>query len=205
MLNKNLFLGFRSVFRATFAVIAFALLMCGSALGHTISGYINYMGASNNLIMVAGANVCVNTSPTPTCDATDEDGYWAITGLATGSYTISASKSGVNGAITSNDVSRLNLGMNNNPAFADSNQKVACDVSMNGSHTSFDAALITAYVNQSGSSGHTGEWHFYIESDPTFPLNGSPETDGYYVDGNMTNINFTGILIGDCDRSWTWE
>jgi hypothetical protein len=152
--------------------------------------YGNAVGAPTPPRYVSGALVSGAGSPNVS-DTTDTLGNYSLTGVGGGSYTITPSKSGDGGAITSFDAARISQFVAGNTSFTAAQMTVA-DVSGTGGISSFDAALLARYVASAGPpTGNTGSWIFtpanYVHSS---------------VNGSITD-DFVALLMGDVSGNWS--
>lgn len=155
-----------------------------------VSGRINYGNAvgSPNPRPVPSVNVCVQASP-PTCTQTATDGSYGLSGLGSGPYTMTASKTGGVNGISAFDAALIAQHVAGTLSLSDM-QKVAADVSGNGSVSSFDAAYIGSYVAGSSPNGSTGTWKFLQPGNP-------------YQSVINTTVDFSGLLMGDVSGNWS--
>jgi hypothetical protein len=70
------------------------------------------------------------------------------------------------------------------------NQRIAAEVSGNGTISSFDAALIAQYVVGLPNPGNAGAWIF------------APSSRSYATVGSLTGEDYSAILIGEVSGNW---
>jgi len=165
-----------------------------SVVSGTISGVVTYGNAigvpsprfvSNVLISGAGSPAVSTTTSSPT-------GAYSLGGFGPGAYTITPSKTGAqNGSISSFDAGRVAQYVAGVVSLNATQQTVA-DVSSNGGVSSFDAAMIASYTVSAGNSGTTGTWTFN-------PVSNSHPS----VFANITDENYSALLMGDVSGNWT--
>jgi hypothetical protein len=117
-------------------------------------------------------------------------GAYSLSGMGSGAYTVTPSKSGDVNGITSNDSARIAqhaVGI----AALDPNQLIVADVSGTGGVTSFDAALIARFVVSLPGAGSTGTWKF-VPTSRSYPD----------VTTNHTGEDYTAYLMGDVTGNW---
>lgn len=121
------------------------------------------------------------------------NGSYEFNALNTGDYTITPSKSGdKNGAVSHYDASLILQNYVGTLSFT-SLEAMAADVSGDGNATAFDAALILQYVVGIITSFPAGtDWIFVPDS---YSYTG--------LSSNVTNADFTGIVIGDPSGNWS--
>jgi hypothetical protein len=154
-----------------------------------ISGAVTYANAPSttpvpNTTLSATGSVNVSTT------SAFITGAYSLSGLGSGPYTVTPSKSGdVNGIsgfdsamIAQHVVLLITL---------NATQLAAADVSGNSTVSSFDAALIARYVALLPGSGDTGNWKF-IPINRMYP---NAET-------NQTNQDYSAILMGEVSGNW---
>lgn len=154
----------------------------------TISGTVSYgtspapIGVPDVMLFAAGTP---NTSTT-----TAVDGTYRLGGFGPGAYTVTPSKTGDIGGISSFDASLVSL-FRVGATVLTANQQAAADASGDGTVTSFDAALIAQYVVGLPNTAQTGSWKFM------------PPSRSYPTVDNKTGENYTAILIGEVSGNWT--
>jgi hypothetical protein len=156
----------------------------------TISGIVNYSNSAafkpvpNTTLSAAGS---VNTA----ANSAFASGAYALSGMGSGAYTVTPSKtsdvsaiSGFDSALIAQHVVAL---ITLTPA-----QAAAADVSENAVITSFDAALIARFVVSLPDAGITGTWKF------------NPANRSYAnVEANQPGQDFGAILMGEVSGDWT--
>lgn len=154
-----------------------------------ISGVVTYANALTttpvpNTVLSATGSVNVSTN------SAFITGAYSLSGLGSGPYTVTPSKSGDVNGITGFDAARiaqhvvLLITLN-------STQLAAADVSGSNTVTSFDAALIARYVALLPGYGVTGDWKFL------------PVSRGYAnANTNISGENYSGILMGEVSGNW---
>jgi hypothetical protein len=176
---------------------------------------------------IASAQVTATGNPVVQSDS-NVRGAYALEGLSPSSYSVLARKSGdipARGAtlplpgtpgipISAFDAALTNLAAVGTAAL-NVNQSRAADVSGNGVVTSFDAALILQFnTTQTLTTGNrTGQWTFTPPGGvgPATAIEGGNPLLNYYnsrvytateIQSNLTNQNWTGILLGDPSGNW---
>ncbi len=160
-----------------------------SIISGIISGIVNYANSLTfkpvpNTVLSAAGSVPVSTN------SAFITGAYSLSGLGSGAYTVTPSKTTDVTAITGFDsgliaqhvVALITL----TPA-----QAAAADVSEAAGITSFDAALIARFVVALPNSGVTGTWKFD-------PVNRSYPN----VETNQTNQDYSAILMGEVSGDW---
>ena len=173
---------------------------CGTAsdgsvtvVAGTITGTVTY----GNIISAPSTRLIPNVlisgagSP-PVSTLTNGSGTYALNGFGPGGYSISASKTGgVNGAVTGFDAATVAQYVVNLTTL-NANQLIVADVSGMSGVSSFDATLIARYAaGINAPAGRAGSWIF----NPT-----SYSHQNVY--SNVTNENFTALLMGDVSANW---
>ncbi|MBQ7364395.1 MAG: IPT/TIG domain-containing protein [Clostridia bacterium] len=154
----------------------------------TFSGKITYYQGG---APIAGVRVTLNNGMTA---YTDENGVYTFTGITTNHIVITVSHSGyVNNAITAMDASAI-LGdvVAESSSFTEL-QMIAADVDGDGMVTPHDAAYIlqkNVGIIEGSFPGSGEEWTFV----------GSTVL---YLTADRSDVNFTGILLGDVTGDWT--
>lgn len=123
--------------------------------------------------------------------ATNLSGVYSLSGMGSGPYTVTPTKTGgTNGAISGFDssfIAQWVVGL----ISLNSTQLTVADVSGAGGVTSFDAALIARYVVALPGSGSAGNWVF------------TPANRGYAnVNTNFSGEDYTAVLMGDVTGNW---
>jgi len=170
----------------------------------SISGVVTYANATAPPKFVPNATVCASGSPV-VCALTNTSGQYVLTGFGSGSYTLSASKTGQTNGISSNDAARIAQHVAGISLLTTNVQKITADVSNNGAVSSNDAAKIAQYVagvNPLPPPNLSATWRFFVPN-PTFPLGSSPTGYNYaIVNAPITNQDLWGILGGDVTGNW---
>jgi hypothetical protein len=122
---------------------------------------------------------------------TDSTGFYALSNLGLGEYSVSVSKSGDVNGITSADASIVLLAASGAVELSPA-QMMAADVTGDGTISAFDASHIARYVVGLPATGLTGTWTFL----PPAKLFSS-------VVGTRTSEDFVAILIGDVTGNWS--
>jgi Cohesin domain/Periplasmic copper-binding protein (NosD) len=118
-------------------------------------------------------------------------GVYSLSGLGSGAYTVTPSKTGGDfGGLSGFDSATIAQYVVGTIPFTTDQQTVA-DVSGTGGITSFDAALIARYVAGLPNYGATGTWRFLPVS-RTYPN----------VNTNQTAQDYTALLMGDVTGNW---
>jgi hypothetical protein len=158
-------------------------------LSGTITGTVTY---ANSVSPVPVPNTTLSATGSVNVSTTSafNTGAYSLTGLGSGPYTVTPSKSGdVNGlsGFDSALIAQHVVGL----ITLNATQLMAADVSANNTVTSFDAALIARYVALLPGSGVTGTWMF------------SPVNRTYpNVETNQTGQDYGGILMGEVSGNW---
>jgi len=155
----------------------------------SLSGRVTYYAGETPSTI---SNVSVSAAGSIARSATTAgDGTYLMEDFGLGSYSISVAKSGEVNGISSADASLVLMtavGINElNPL-----QRIAADVSGDGTVSAFDAARIARYVVGLSDTGLAGTWRFLPS---TIVLSS--------VEGVQTGQDFVGILIGDVTGSWS--
>jgi hypothetical protein len=164
-----------------------------NVISGTISGTVSYGNSLlpgpptrhvPNVNLSAAGSVNVST-------ATANNGTYGLSGLGSGAYTVTPSKTGGDfTAITANDSAAIAQFVVGTGTLNATQQSVA-DVSATGGITSFDAALIARYVALLPSFGNTGTWKF------------TPVSRNYAnVNADQPAQDYTALLMGDVTGSW---
>ena len=137
-------------------------------------------------------NVLISGAGSPAVsDTTGLAGTYVLTGFGAGSYTVTPSKSGQTGSISSFDAGRIAQYLTGNTSFSAAQITVA-DVSSNGNVSSFDAALVARYAAALGSpTGSTGNWIF-SPVDRTYPS----------VTGSLSGEDYSALLMGETSGNY---
>ena len=164
-----------------------------------VSGTVSYGTTPANAPQkfVSGVSAAAGGT-TPASATTDSTGFYLLKNLtANGSYSVTLSKTGDENGISSFDatmVLRHVAGGEQGPNALNTNQRLAADTDGSGTITPFDATQILRYVaanGQSTRSGAAGQWKFAPPSRSYSALRFDPDE------------NYTAVLIGDVNGSWT--
>jgi leucyl aminopeptidase len=164
-----------------------------------ISGTVSYGTTPVNAPQkfVSGVSAAAGGT-TPASATTDSTGFYLLKNLtANGSYSVTLSKTGDENGISSFDatmVLRHVASGEQGPNSLNTNQRLAADTNGNGTITPFDATQILRYVaanGQSAASGAAGQWKFV------------PPSRSYSALKFDADENYTAVLIGDVNGSWT--
>ncbi|HMZ20275.1 MAG TPA: putative Ig domain-containing protein, partial [Blastocatellia bacterium] len=157
--------------------------------GGTISGTISYCVTPATKVSGVTVNAAGSLAASSTTDAS---GNYSLGPLGGGAYTVTPTKTGGGGGISSFDASLVAQHAAGVITLT-SCQQTAGDASNNGSLASFDASLIAQFaagINAAGSIANT--WKFTPANRP-YPS----------VNGNLTGQNFDAVLVGDVSGNWT--
>jgi Tol biopolymer transport system component len=153
----------------------------------TIRGTVLY-GTSATPIGVQ--NVMLSGVGSPNVSATSAaDGTYRLAGFGNGAYTVTPSKSDQVNGITAFDASLISQFLVGTGQLS-TNQRIAAEVSGNGTISSFDAALIAQYVVGLPNPGNAGAWIF------------APSSRSYATVGSLTGEDYSAILIGEVSGNW---
>ncbi|HEV7646048.1 MAG TPA: cohesin domain-containing protein [Pyrinomonadaceae bacterium] len=164
-------------------------------LSGTITGRITYgnpvvgpnpRGVPGTTLSAAGSvNVSTVSQAIPVI------GNYTLSGMGSGPYTVTPSKTGGdNGAVSGFDAAKIaGFVVGNIPLNA--TQQTVADVSGTGGITSFDAALIARYTVALPGSGTSGNWIFILAS-RSYPN----------VNANQTGQDYSALLMGDVTGNW---
>jgi hypothetical protein len=151
--------------------------------GNPLSGPAPPRYIPNATLNAAGS---INTSAN-----TNASGFYTLSGMGSGPYTVTPSKTGgVNSALSGLDsasIAQYVVGL----VSLNATQQTVADVSGTGGITSFDAALIARYVVSLPNTGLSGTWRF----DPVF--RNYPN-----VNTNQTGQDYVALLMGDVTGNW---
>jgi|ERR1043166_4825417 hypothetical protein len=214
MINKNLFLAFRTGFGATFAVIALALVMSVNAfatyyVGGTVYNENSTAAAPHNYVV--GATVCAKAGGVDVvCADTTTGGTYYLYGLSGGvAYEVHVSKAAyprqtAAAYIDSDDYNRLATHINNTNPFATDFLKWAADVSGNGTISTFDQGKILAWTQSTGDFAHTGEWRFTPEEEGCPWPASDASVSRYYLNltASLDDQDFDAIVKGEVTGDW---
>ncbi|HEY0545790.1 MAG TPA: cohesin domain-containing protein [Pyrinomonadaceae bacterium] len=158
----------------------------------TITGTITYGNAINSPLVRGVPNATLNAVGSVNVMAlTNAAGAYSLSGMGSGAYTVTPSKSGgVNNALSGMDsalIAQHVVGL----ITLNATQQTVGDVSGTGGLTSFDAALIARYVVALPNSGSAGSWRFT-------PVNRSYPN----VNTNSSGQDYVALLMGDVSGNW---
>ncbi|MBK8465801.1 MAG: hypothetical protein IPL32_08220 [Chloracidobacterium sp.] len=159
----------------------------------TISGTVSYGNAVGSGPRFVPDVVMSANGPSLISVMTGEQGLYLLSGFGSGSYTVTPSKSGgINSAIGSFDAALI-AGYASGTVSLSPVQLASSDASGGGGVSSFDAALVARYaVGLPPPVGLSGTWIF------------NPASRMYSaVDSELTNENYTALLIGEVSGNWT--
>lgn len=159
-----------------------------------VSGVVTYGNAIGPPAVRSVPNVLIRStigSP-PVSSTTDLLGAFTLTGFGSGSYTVAPSRDDdTSGSISAFDaalVGRHSLGLIRLAGGA----LAAADVSGNGVVNSYDAGLISGFVNASPfQHGMTSKWTF-IPASRNYPS----------ITSTVTGENYSAMLMGDVSGNW---
>ena len=155
---------------------------------HSVSGSIYYYSNSQAI-----NNVDLSLSGAKTYTASSSNGAYSISGAEIGAYQLKASKSDEATAISAYDAAMI-LQAKVASINLSNQQKIAADVDKNGDVDSLDASYVLEQAVGLRTLPFPGQgqvWAF----EPAERSYSTLETD-------LTNENFTGILIGDVSGNW---
>ena len=154
----------------------------------TLSGKITYYAGGAG---IPGVKVTLNNGMVT---YTDENGVYTFTGITTNHVVVTPHLNGlVNGAITSTDASDILVDLVADFSSLTEFQRIAADVDGDGIITAHDAAYIlqkSAGMIEGNFPGIGAEWIF-------------SGTNVVSLTGDKSDMNFTGILLGDVTGDWT--
>ena len=163
-----------------------------AAATYSISGQVIYGTTPTGSAARGVPGVVLNASGTPSATAASiSSGIYQLSGLGSGAYTVTPSKSGDVNHITVNDA----LLVQQYGAYATDltpNQLIAADTNSDNLVNSSDALYIQqylAYVN-TATANIIEQWKFL------------PASRNYTLSSNQTNQNYTAVLVGDVDGDW---
>jgi hypothetical protein len=162
-------------------------------LSGTITGTVTYGNPTSGAPAVRPVpNAALNAAGSvPVSALTNASGVYSLSGMGSGPYTVTPSKTGgTNGALSALDSARIAQFVVNLFSLSATQQTVA-DVSGTGGVTSFDAALIARYVVNLPNTGSSGTWRFT-------PVNRSYPN----VNTDQTGQDYTALLMGDVTGNW---
>ncbi|MBQ6823652.1 MAG: S8 family serine peptidase [Clostridia bacterium] len=157
----------------------------------TVSGTVTYYNGNASLegVKVKLSNGMVTY--------TDAEGNYTFTGVTTNRVTVIPTHSGnVNNAISAQDAAELLIAITDETHSLTDRQFTAADVDGDGELTSLDAVYIlrkAVGMIEGPYNGTGAEWAFDA---PARVLN---------LTDNVSDVNFSGILLGDVTGNWTAE
>jgi Carboxypeptidase regulatory-like domain/Dockerin type I domain len=161
-----------------------------SVISGNITGQVTYANASSTRA-VPNATLTASGS-VPKTAVTDNNGQYTLSGLGSGPYTVTPSKTGDDmSAITAYDAALIAQHVVQISTLTTQAQLDSADTSGNGVITSYDAGLIARYVVHLSATGLTGMWKF-TPVNRTYP---DVETD-------KTNQDYSSVLIGEVSGNW---
>ncbi len=185
-----------------------------------VSGGIYYAGSG---MPVPGVTLDINPTPAggaalPQPPQTDANGQFTFSAAAGGNCTFHTQMTaGAGSAITPGDAAVVLNAVVNGPTMSAA-QKMACDVSGDGTLTPLDAVLILNYVtgnitNFPAGTACNSDWAFFPVPTPTSnqvliqPQLWSPACQlggiGYQpLSATATGQDFSAVLFGDCNLNW---
>lgn len=153
----------------------------------TLSGKITYYAGGAG---IPGVKVTLNNGMVT---YTDANGVYTFTGITTNHVVVTPHLNGlVNGAITSTDASDILVDLVADSSSLTDFQRIAADVDGDGIITAHDAAYIlqkSAGIIEGNFPGIGAEWVF-------------EGTMVASLTGDKSNMDFTGILLGDVTGDW---
>jgi len=172
----------------------FTINQAGPSSNNQISGAVTYAVVGSQGIKPI-SDVMFTASGTPQGVGTsDPSGLYIVSGLGTGGYILTPTKSGDVNGISSFDATLVLRYVAAGGGTLSSNQQVAADTNGNGAISSFDATQVLRFVaagGPTGQTGHAGSWKFI------------PSTRSYgSLSGNVTGENFEGALVGEVNGNW---
>lgn len=157
-----------------------------------ITGTVSYGNAIGSPAVRGIPNATLNAVGSVNTSAnTDSAGFYTLSGLGSGPYTVTPSKSGGdNGALSGLDSARIAqhvVGL----IVLNPTQLTVADVSGAGGVSSFDSALIARYTVALPNSGSSGTWIF------------TPVNRNYpNVNTNQPGQDYVALLMGDVTGNW---
>jgi hypothetical protein len=159
----------------------------------SISGVVTYgtTPAGQAAKFVPGVVLNADGSP-PSSATTNAAGAYMLSGLGSGPYTVTPSKSGdVNGSISGLDAARVAQHVAGLITLTP-NQQLAGDATNNGGLSGLDAARIAQFAAGLANPGIAGQWKFI------------PPSRSYASgSGDKTGQNYEAILMGDVTGNWS--
>ena len=160
-----------------------------TVISSTISGVVSY-GNSPGFVPVPHTVLNAVGSVNQSTTSAVVTGAYSLSGLGSGAYTVTPSKTGDVNGITGLDASRISqhvVGL----ITLNASQLAAADVSNNGSVSGLDASYISQWVVNIPNPSITGTWKFV-------PANRS------YANLNTPQVNqdYVGILMGEVTGNW---
>jgi hypothetical protein len=161
--------------------------------GGSIAGSVSYgtTPAGSPQRFVPGV-ILTAAGSVPRTATTAASGLYSLTGLGSGAYTVTPSKSSdVNGSISGLDAARVAQQVAGLISLSP-NQQIAGDATNNGSLSGLDAARIAQTVAGLPNVGIAGQWKF-VPVSRTYPstLN------------SFADQNYVAVLVGDVTGNWT--
>lgn len=153
-----------------------------------VEGNIYYYNSSR---IIQNVNLELKGNKTYTVNS-NETGKYSINGIVKGDYTLTPTKKDEITDITAYDaalISKHSAGLQD----LNNNQKLAADVDNNGKINAMDASYVlrkSVGLIDGPFPGQGKTWVF------------TPENKELSINNNLTDINFTGILIGDVSGNW---
>lgn len=155
----------------------------------TISGRVTYYNGGAG---IAGVTIRLSTGDVAT---TDENGNYVFTGITTNQVVVIPEFSGnVNGALSAQDASLVLQAITDENASLTDMQFIAADVDGDGKLTAMDSAYIlqkNVGIIEGNFPGSGAEWAF------------SESSKSLVLTADISNVNFSGILLGDVTGDWT--
>jgi Tol biopolymer transport system component len=161
--------------------------------GSSVSGVVTYgtTPAGQSTRFVPGVALTAVGS-VPANATTNASGAYALTGLSSGAYTITPTKSGdVNGSVSGLDAARVAQHVAGLITLTP-NQQIAGDATNNGSLSGLDAARIAQTAAGLANPGIAGQWKF-LPASRTYQS----------VTGPLSGENYEAILVGEVTGNWT--
>ena len=166
-----------------------------TVISGTVSGTVTYVNAagppSGPPLPVGVPNTTISAAGSiPLSTMTNGSGAYSLSGFGAGPYTITPSKANQVNGISNLDASAVAQHV---VGFITLNatQKIAADVSGNGTITSLDAAYIAQYVVSLSNPSFTGTWRF-LPASRSYPN----------VQTSYTGQDYSAILLGEVTGNW---
>lgn len=156
-----------------------------------ISGNIIYgIGDAQNLKYVPNVTLTAAGNSQTTANS-NASGAYRLSGLGSGAYTVTPSKTGDINSISGFDAS-LVARRSANLITLTANQMIAADVSGNGTVSALDASLIARTAANVPNAGIAGQWIF------------APVSRSYSgLVSDLAGENYEAILMGEVSGNWT--